>query len=388
MIIDWGQKMPARVLLAGPQRGVLLLAALLLAALLFPLPVAAQDSQFALRALGQPARLLSARVRGAGGAFAPFDPMSGVNPAAAARVSTLTASGTIAGSVRSLEGIEADGSLRATRFPVVSVAGQFFWRSQFAVHAGSYLDRSFDVTTRDTIRVRGVDVPIIDRFTSDGGVSDLTVTLARRMRPNLDVGLAFHGLVGSTRVRVERQFASDDYFSYGERATERYSGIGAAVGAVYVPLEGLALAGYVRSDDELTVTVEGRTPERANLPLTVGGGAQALLGPEVRVAVAAEWRSWSDAPASAGAESFDTFEGSIGVELGPIQRILRFGARYATLPFSPTEQPTEVDVAGGVGLNFAAGRGTLDFTLERGWRSGGRLDEGLWSVVVGLTVRP
>jgi hypothetical protein len=68
---------------------------------------------------------------------------------------------------------------------------------------------------------------------------------------------------------------------------------------------------------------------------------------------------------------------------------LRLGARYATLPFSPTdEQAHEVNVSLGTGLAFAGNRGLLDLSLERAFRSGAGATERAWQVSVSLTVRP
>jgi hypothetical protein len=43
---------------------------------------------------------------------------------------------------------------------------------------------------------------------------------------------------------------------------------------------------------------------------------------------------------------------------------------------------------GGVGLNFAGDRATVDIALERGKRSAGPARESFTTVFVGLTVRP
>jgi len=359
------------------------------AALVLPLAaqaLAAQDSYYSVRGLGHPSRPIGARARGSAGAFAPFDPGSGVNPATAARVTTLTASATTLVTNRAVQGAGIDTTLRQTRFPVVSLTGPFFFGTIYSVRVGPYLARSHELITRDTVPVRGAPVAIVDRYRTDGGASDLGFMLARRVRPNLDVGASFHAIVGSARVAIVRSFSDSSYLPYEERAEESYSGVGASVGAIFLPRQEIGLSAYVRDDGKLTTTVNGIDTDVTDLPLTLGGGVAALIGNELRFGAAIEWQGWSGARVSAS--SFDTFSLAAGVELGPLARSARVGVRYATLPFGAFEQPTEFAVAAGFGISIARGRGGLDLALERTWRTDQQLEEKLWVISAGLTVRP
>ena len=68
---------------------------------------------------------------------------------------------------------------------------------------------------------------------------------------------------------------------------------------------------------------------------------------------------------------------------------LRFGVRGGQMPFGPgLTAPTEFGVAGGIGRAFAQGRAVIDLGVERLQREGDGLTERVWSVLVGLTVRP
>ena len=68
---------------------------------------------------------------------------------------------------------------------------------------------------------------------------------------------------------------------------------------------------------------------------------------------------------------------------------IRLGARGGQFPFGPgTKAPTEAAASVGTGRAFAQGRALIDLGLERLERRGGGLTERVWTVLVGLTVRP
>src|SRR5207244_12327050 len=70
----------------------------------------------------------------------------------------------------------------------------------------------WDVTIRDTVVLRGTPQPYTDEIASDGGVADLRLAAATRLRSWLAVGAGVHLLSGSTRVSATRRF--DDSTSY------------------------------------------------------------------------------------------------------------------------------------------------------------------------------
>jgi hypothetical protein len=68
---------------------------------------------------------------------------------------------------------------------------------------------------------------------------------------------------------------------------------------------------------------------------------------------------------------------------------LRLGYRARQLPFPVDGAPLdERAVAGGLSLDFAGGRTTLDLGLERGSRSAGDLRERFTSGFIGVIIRP
>ncbi|MGH7590342.1 MAG: hypothetical protein ACREL2_02800, partial [Gemmatimonadales bacterium] len=97
-----------------------------------------------------------------------------------------------------------------------------------------------------------------------------------------------------------------------------------------------------------------------------------------------------------GTGSRNTLDLSAGAELirdpsRPFDLPLRFGARYADLPFPFTvgDKPSEWALSVGTGKLFAKGMGGFDAALERVWRSeAGGFSEHAWLLTISVTVRP
>ncbi|MGH7673139.1 MAG: hypothetical protein ACREMC_09570, partial [Gemmatimonadales bacterium] len=344
------------------------------------------DSQFGIRGLGTPGRWESVRARATGGAFAPFDAFSPLLDATIADVHRLTAGVTGGTSWRSVEIGGAETSLRSSRFPAFVIAGPLSRRVAVAGGFATYLDKSFGVrTTGDTI-LRGQLVSFRDEITSDGAVADLRLAVAARLHSRLALGVALHRLTGSTRVSAVRRFEdSVSYRTSTARDDVAYGGFGGSAGALLDLTPDLRLAGWVRSDTRLTADVRGRTTAEDDLPFAAGGGVAWRPGTQAVIAGAVAWRFW----AGAGPDAYDTFSWSVGAELGSLAAPVRFGMRGGELPFGPGgAAPTEFALAAGVGRQFSGGRGRLDFGVERLERKGAGLTERVWTLLLGLTVRP
>jgi len=207
----------------------------LLAVLLSGYPairLSAQDSQYGIRGLGTPGRWESVRARSTGGAFGPFDPLSPLMEAQLADVGHLTGGAMTAASYRDAETGGSTTALRETRFPLLQLAGPIGTR--FALGGGftTYLDRSWDVTLRDSVVLRGVNQPYTDELTSNGSVADLRLAAASRLSPRLALGAAVHVLSGSTRETAERRFDDTTYSLTRQTAEVRYDGLGVSASAL------------------------------------------------------------------------------------------------------------------------------------------------------------
>jgi hypothetical protein len=346
----------------------------------------AQDSQFGIRGLGTPGKWESVRARTTGGAFAPFDAFSPLTDAVLADVRRMSASVTGGTSWRSIDASGTQSSLRGTRFPALVIAGPV---RRVVVGGGfsTYLDRSFGVVIQDTINLRGVQQPVTDEITSDGAVSDLRFAVAARLHSRLALGIGLHRLTGSTRVIAKRSFADTaHYLTSTARDEVAYGGTGGSASLLLDVASELRVAGWFRADSKLRADVGGHTVAENDLPLMYGAGLQWRAGAQATVAGIVTWRNWGAVQSITNAH--DTFNWSLGAEIGSPAAPFRFGLRGGQLPFGVGKTPTELGYSAGLGRQFSGGRGRLDIGLERLQRSGTGLDERVWTVLVGLTVRP
>jgi hypothetical protein len=356
----------------------------LLLSILPTVQLSAQDSQFGIRGLGTPGRWESVRARSTGGAFGPFDPRSPLMEASLADVTQLTAGAMAAASYRDATLGGSSSALRATRFPLLLLAGPLSSRVVVAGGFSTYLDRSWDVTIRDSLVLRGVNQPYTDEIQSDGSVTDFRFAAATRLSTHLAVGGALHLLNGSTRITAQRRFDDTTYHLVAQTNEVRYDGAGVSGSALLQLGSALSFAAWGRSDNRLRAQVGDATTAETDLPRGVGGGVRLAPSPSVRFAAAAAWRSWSHA----GPGSFNTWSWSAGAEVGT-SAPLRFGVRGGQLPFAsgPTA-PTESAVAVGTGRSLSQGRALIDIGLERLQRSGAGLSERVWTLLIGFTVKP
>ncbi|MGH7644768.1 MAG: hypothetical protein ACREMR_04190 [Gemmatimonadales bacterium] len=344
-----------------------------------------QDSQFSLGGLGTPGRPEGVRARSTGGAFAPFDPASPLVEAALADVTRLTASVMGTTSHRALDFDTTSAALRVSRFPVLVVSGGLRRGWVGSLGFSTYLDRSYRVVIRGDTILRGQPEPFTDDLSSEGAVTDVRLALARRLGRRLAIGAGFHLLVGSTREQVSRDFENPSYATSAQRTEVFYNGLGATASLMADPLAGVRLAGWLRSDSRLTTETEDAEVARNDLPVQAGAAVHWQPRPFSRFAASVAWSGWSvSAP-----DAFDTFNWSVGAEVGGSSLPLRLGVRGGRLPFGPgAEAPTELGAAIGTGLRVARGRGTLDLGVEYLRREGPGLTERVWTVMLGVGIRP
>ena len=370
---------------AGRAGGALLMAAALLTAE-WPNRLSAQDSQLSVTGLGVPEKWESVRARSTGGAFALFDPLSPMADGALGLLNRLSATAATATGHRSVNTAGQTADLTGTLFPYVVIGGPI--SSRFVVAGGfnSYLNRTFEVTTLDTVELRGVPETVNDVVTSNGGITDVRVALAWTPFSRLRIGAAGHLLTGSTNETVVRRFGdSTAYVRAREQDEPRFHGYGASAGLMLDITRRLQLAAYVRSDAVMEYTT--RDAEGSyDLPITWSAGLR--WSPRRRAAIAAAVQSSSWGAAGPVVNSHDTFSWSAGLELGETSTF-RLGVRGGQLPFGPgAEAPTELAAAAGLGFRFSEGRGLIDVGVERIERKGLDLEENIWNVMLGITVRP
>lgn len=360
-----------------------------------PTSLAGQASLYGVVGLGLPGQPVGPRARALGWGLLAFDGSSAVNPATIGLYPRLTVEATATSSFRGFStGATSVDGLRQTRFLFGQVAGRL-GRSplSFGASFGPYLDRTFDITSIDTITLRGETVEVADRISADGGVSDVRAALAWRISRQLQVGGAIHFLTGSTRLATTREFSDTSFVALRDSTQAAFQGTGLSVGLLYtfVPRASIGLA--FRSDGRLKRTIDSVETDRVDLPISVTVGLAVAPQRALRWSATATWRNWSDVDL-AGTRSFDTWAVGSGIELGGpdigASRIpLRLGVRYAQLPFSPNaDQPHEWIVTVGSAYPFASNRALIEATLERILRDGAGAQERVWQLTLGLSLIP
>jgi len=349
--------------------------------------LAAQDSQFGIQGLGTPGKQESVRSRSAGGAFAAFDAFSPLMDASLADIRRLSGSITGTTSWRNVPADSGEVTLRGTRFPALVISGPILRRLTIGGGFATYLDRSYGITTQDTLVIRGDSVPVHDQITNDGGVTDVRVAAGIRVGRALAIGAGIHLLTGSSRIVARRVFTdSASYRSTTSRDEVAYEGMGASFSALLDLGRDLRLAGWYRNDSKLRADLGGRTVAENDLPVSYGGAVLWSPGNAVVLAGSAQWHDWS--VAGPGMHAHDTFNWSVGTEIGSVSSPFRIGARGGQLPFGANGAPTEAGISAGLGRQFAGGRGRIDVGIERLQRKDDRLTEKVWTLLLGVTVRP
>lgn len=366
-----------------------------------PTVAAAQSSQFGVRGLGIPIRPLSTEALATGGAFGFFDIQSSWNPASVGAAIQVTSVFTITQNFRSSTNPFGQSSGQDNRFPQIMVVGPIGGTNLAAgVSVSAYTDRSFALGSRDSITLRGNRMEVIDTLSSRGGLSDLAGTLAWKVNRSLVVGGAFHLITGSNRVQNQRMFSDTTFTTAVERTDLSYLGYGVSLGFTARLTSHFSVAGTVRSDSHLNVKRDSLgTVGTTDLPVSAGGAIRWQPSQKVGLAAFGNWKQWStadaDLKAQGGIGAMNTYDLGAGVEIvrnlkQPGNQPIRFGVRYATLPFPLLAgvQPHEFGVSAGSGIRFTGGRGGLDLSLERIWRSAETFTEHNFVVTLGISLRP
>ena len=374
------------------------LAAALLVGGLAARPALAQGSAFAVRGLGWSGRPVSARTAGSAGALGMFDPQMALNPAALARWRSTAAWAVAAPTKREYQSPFGNADLQTVRFPLMGFAAPLPSRAVIGFSISDYLDRTFTVTIRDTMNVRGNDEPFTDAGRSIGGISDLQLGVGYRMSPNLSVGAAFHYYMGSTRLTVQRSFDNLIYDEIFQQTNTEFRGPGFGAGIMGSLGRRLEFAASGRYNGTMLSSNTLGNTARTQLPGQAALGLRWQPVPGVFLAGTAQYDLWSRTGAgldtTGGVQALDVWSYSAGIEVLNFNLLfgrlpLRLGYRMRDLPFTSLNQTvTEWGASFGVGLNVARERATVDFSFEHGGRDAGQSKESFNSVFVGLTVRP
>jgi hypothetical protein len=367
--------------------------------LLAPGLVTAQVSQFGVRALGLPLLPLSIRGQGSAGAFGMFDPEGALNPASITNGIGGAAAFNLRQYWRTSENPYGSESGNDTQFPLVFVGGPLGPSFNIGVSIAGYTDRTFALALSDTLIVRDAPVGVNDTLISKGGINDIRVALAYKLSRRFSVGVGIHALTGTNRFEYRRSFSDSTYLPIRLRTELSFAGPGASVGLAGQVSSKIRVTGLFRWDGELGFNKDSVRLAQVRMPLTYGGGIGVELSQSLSLGAQAIGRNWSVADQGirdrGGVGAVDTWEFSAGGELRTRQRMasnfpVRFGVRYAQLPFPlvPGGQGREIMASVGTGLQVG-GRGRLDFALERTWRNeGDQYKERAFMLGLGVSIRP
>jgi hypothetical protein len=369
----------------------------------------AQSSMFGTRAVGYPSRWLSARARGTAGAFGIFDPFSGINPAALSQSTRVAVNFVATPARRHWETPIGEATLKETRFPMAGLVGPIpkhpFW---LGINFGSYADRDFRLFTSDTIQIQAPPVGpidsavVFDTLQSLGGMNEIRLAVAYDKLRGTSLGGAFYLLTGSSRIDARRSFDDSAFAHIRQTAELSFSGVGFAVGIVQQVTRGFRVAASVRSDGNATIKQDSSETASGHidLPYTFAGGMELTISKKLTAAAQGVYRTWSGANSDliklGGIGSVNSYDISLGAEYirdlkRPAQLPIRFGVRYARLPFplATSGNAEEFSLTGGTGLRFAKDRAGVDFGLEQAWRKqDGGYKESALMLSVGVTVQP
>jgi hypothetical protein len=295
-------------------------------------------------------------------------------------------------------GASAEG-LRETRAPFGQLAGWIRGTPvSFSITYYPYAERTYNLVTTDTISLRGDDgIEVSDRISSDGAVANIGGALAFRVSSRFSVGASLHLITGSAEASAIRTFTGDNYLPAVEEVKLGFSGLGFSVGAMLAPHPRLTLAASVRSDTRLETLADTVSISRVQLPVTASAGILFIPHRVIQWGTTVTYQTWSDAASDLSAlgivTAFDRWEVGSGFEIGGAgagsKTPVRLGFRYAQLPFSPTDdQPREVGISVGSGVNFASDRAVMEFSVERIFRKGAGADERAWYLTFSVTLRP
>jgi hypothetical protein len=355
-------------------------------------------------ALGAPTQSVDARARMLGGITVGMKSVhwTPTDPAGAADFILPTIAATSEISSESEDGGPVSGR---TRFPAFGIA--YPYRATVITFGfNGVLSQDWETEVLRSISFGdGREVEAFDRFSARGGISALSLGVARRIAPNVSVGVSGGLLLGSVTYIYTRELSPVDVGSDVELFVDRgfWQSDGqtatASVNWDVSPL--LRVGGGVTWNGDLTLRpAEGSTSNalEVSLPLTVRVGAEGTLSPGLSMAA-----SWSRADWSSAAETLDdanapgvVSEWGTGLEWARGQfrgrpMPLALGYQSRDLPFTFLGDPvSERGVTGGIGVHLvdseAIPLARAFLSVERGTRDAGARSEAYWRTSVSLRI--
>jgi hypothetical protein len=365
------------------------------------------QSLFAGAGLGYQQAPSTARAAALGGLLvAPHEPtLSLVNPAAPGGLLASALGITVQSDDARADLPGGSGTASTVRFPAIQAALPVGQRWVLTAGYGTLLDQAFRAEHRDSVRLGGESVGVMDSRSATGGVATLHLGGAFRPVEALSLGATVVLRTGSTQHELTRVF--DDPALAGARMDGNWSyrGIGLLGGALWSPGEAVTVGAAVGGGGSLegSGTIIAETPggerrldERSySMPITVSLGVTGRVGPGSLVTVSGERAGWSAANDGLTRPARDTWFVSAGLEWDALRIAgrdipLRLGARHKELPFAfeGEDWAAERSLTAGLGIRMAGDFAQLDLSAERGSRGGEAIgiEESFWRLAFTATV--
>lgn len=322
--------------------------------------------------------------------ISPHDPAAGVDlvlPSVAFTGQTTWGSSTDGGN---------STDFTASRFPSIGIIYPIQGIVSVSASFIGVMDQNWEVAEERLLTVgeSGTQGRVTDRFASDGGVSSLRFGLAKRLTPNLSVGLNAGTYLGDVTRRFARSFdsipADQELPDFQVGGNWDYSGAVAAVGSV-LEFPGVGrLAGSLTWGGEIRATPTSGTDGEGitlDMPFEYRVGGTAILSQALFVNAGVHIANYASAAAELdGVAGVSMFRFGGGIEWAGFSFLgkssaLRLGYRRGEMPFRPA---TETDIlesviSSGLGINLLEIQGAVlaqaDFGVEWGSRDSSLLTE-------------
>ena len=291
----------------------------------------------------------------------------------------------------------------ASRFPSIGIVYPIPGVVSLSASFTGVLDQNWEVAEERLLAIGDEGTRVTDRFVSDGGVSSLRFGIARRLTPNISVGLNAGTYLGDVTRRFARSFDSlpveGELPDFQVGGNWDYGGAMAAVGSV-VEFPGVGrLAGSVTWGGELRASPTAGTDGEGvtlDMPFEYRVGGTAILSQALFLNAGVHLADYgSTAEALDGVAGASMFRVGAGLEWAGASLLgkssaLRLGYRRGEMPFRPE---TETDIvesifSAGLGINLLEVQGAVlaesDFAVEWGSRDSSLFTEDFFRFSVSL----
>jgi hypothetical protein len=359
---------------------------------------ASAQGALSLQGFGYPPGQISTRAEAMGGGPAEVEAASALNPAAIVGVGPAQLYFQYDPEFRTVSSGGVSSKSTTARFPLINFILPLGSKLSFGIGSSTLVDRS-SLTKSTLIRIIDTThVTVTQQVKVLGAIDDVRFALGYLVSPTLTIGFGAHVITGNNQLTLTQKFPDSAKFtSVFETSRLSYSGTAVSGGFELHPSKLLALGfsgrkgGTVRAESADTVKATAKAPDHYGASVEYSGWGDASLA----FHVARDQWSKMGPLASSGVTAYDAWEIGGGAEAsGPRilgrQSLVRLGVQHRTLPFSTTgSSVSELSIGGGLGLELARNRASLDLGLiHAGRSSGSAVKEHAYILSIGLRVVP